>query len=164
MSTPELPMSMDEQDHPFRYYLRVRFDECDAQRVVFNARYGAYVDVATIEFFRTLGFAKLLINGPLDYQLVKQTLEWKAPARFDDVVEISLRVKHQGTTSFSMLAQFRIAGQAPLIATAETIYVLVDAATLAKTPLPDELRRALEEGIAGQLVDHASCVPRRSRE
>ena len=25
----------------FRYYLRVRYQECDAQHVVFNARYGA---------------------------------------------------------------------------------------------------------------------------
>ena len=27
---------------PFRYYLRVRYQECDPQHVVFNARYGDY--------------------------------------------------------------------------------------------------------------------------
>lgn len=32
---------------PFRYYLRVRYGECDAQKVVFNARYGDYVDLAS---------------------------------------------------------------------------------------------------------------------
>ena len=30
---------------PFRYYLRVRYIECDAQKVVFNSRYSEYVDV-----------------------------------------------------------------------------------------------------------------------
>ena len=37
---------------PFRYYLRVRYQECDAQHVVFNARYGDYVDLACFEFLR----------------------------------------------------------------------------------------------------------------
>ena len=36
----------------FRYYLRVRYQECDAQKVVFNARYGDYIDQACIEFLR----------------------------------------------------------------------------------------------------------------
>ena len=40
---------------PFRYYLRVRYGECDAQKVVFNARYADYVDLATTEFLRALG-------------------------------------------------------------------------------------------------------------
>src|ERR1043166_2954788 len=69
--------------HGFRYYLRVRYGECDAQKVVFNARYADYVDLSTTEFLRALGFGEALISGSLDYQLVKLTLEWKAPARFD---------------------------------------------------------------------------------
>src|SRR5262249_24046289 len=34
-----------EMTPPFRYYLRVRYIECDAQKVVFNSRYGEYIDV-----------------------------------------------------------------------------------------------------------------------
>ncbi len=29
---------------PFRYYLRVRYQDCDAQNVVFNSRYSDYAD------------------------------------------------------------------------------------------------------------------------
>ncbi|MEQ9510770.1 MAG: hotdog domain-containing protein, partial [Alloalcanivorax xenomutans] len=74
---------------PFRYRLRVRYSECDAQHVVFNARYGDYVDLAMTEFMRALGrdYGALLARG-LDNQVVKLTLEWKASARFDDVLEI----------------------------------------------------------------------------
>jgi acyl-CoA thioester hydrolase len=131
--------------------------------VVFNVRYGDYVDLAACEFIRALGFGELLINGPLDYQLVKQTIEWKSPARFDQVLEISACAKHLGTTSFTLWVTFRIAGQEPVIATAETVYVLVDAARLGKTPLPADLRAALERGATGLVVDHADSNSRTSR-
>ncbi|MGH9635377.1 MAG: acyl-CoA thioesterase, partial [Candidatus Angelobacter sp.] len=52
----------------FRYYLRVRYGECDAQKVVFNARYAEYVDLATTEFLRALGYGEQLFSGELDFQ------------------------------------------------------------------------------------------------
>lgn len=143
---------------PFRYYLRVRYGECDAQKVVFNARYGDYVDLTTIEFLRTLGLKDVMITGPLDYQLVKQTLEWKAPARFDQVLEVSVRAKYLGNTSFTLIAEFRIAGDGAIIASVETVYVLVDAKTLVKAPLSADIRAALESGAAGAVVDHAGFL------
>jgi acyl-CoA thioester hydrolase len=147
---------------PFRYCLRVRYGECDAQKVVFNVHYGHYVDLAVLEFIRALGFAEILVNGPIDYQLVKQTLEWKAPARFDQVLEISVRAKHLGNTSFTLAAEFRIAGDEAVIATAETIYVLVDAVSLTKTPLPADFRAALEGGAEKLCIDHSDSTPRSS--
>jgi acyl-CoA thioester hydrolase len=44
---------------PFLYYLRVRYGECDAQKLVFNARYADYVDIATGELLRVIGFGRL---------------------------------------------------------------------------------------------------------
>src|SRR6266545_8018725 len=75
---------------PFRYFLRVRYIECDAQKVVFNSRYSEYVDVGINEFLRAAGVLSDFISGPLDFQLVKQTIEWKAPARFDQVLELRI--------------------------------------------------------------------------
>ena len=142
----------------FRYYLRVRYGECDAQKVVFNARYAEYIDLATTEFLRALGYGEQLFSGELDFQLVKQTIEWKAPARFDQVLEISVFAKGLGNTSFTLAAEFRIAGQERLIATAETVYVLVQQHTLAKTPLPPNLRTALQQGAPGLTTDHAGYL------
>ena len=105
----------------FRYFLRVRYGECDAQKVVFNARYADYVDLATAEWLRALGFEHELQSGELDYQLVKQTIEWKAPARYDQVIEASVAAKHIGNTSFTLATEFRIAGDERIIATAETV-------------------------------------------
>lgn len=142
----------------FRYRFRVRYAECDAQKVVFNARYGEYVDRSSLEFLRALGFAPLLFEGPLDYQVVKQTTEWKSPARFDQVLEASIWTPRIGTTSFTMVVEFRIAGNSELVATSETVYVMVDAKQLTKTPVPDELRAALERGLPGGLIDQSGTV------
>ena len=143
---------------PFRYYLRVRYAECDAQKVVFNSRYAEYMDVAINELFRALGFGAELINGELDFQLVKQTIEWKAPVRFDQVLELQVASTRLGTTSFTLFTEFRIAGDDAVIVTIETVYVLVNAETLCKTPLPDRLRTALERGAPDRVTDHAAYL------
>jgi acyl-CoA thioester hydrolase len=82
----------------FHYYLRVRYGECDAQKIVFNSRYSDYADVAGLEFLRALGLGEAVTTGGLDYQVVKQTLEWKSSARFDQVLDISVRASHLGNT------------------------------------------------------------------
>jgi acyl-CoA thioester hydrolase len=142
----------------FRYYLRVRYIECDAQKVVFNSRYGEYVDVAINEFLRAIGVLPAFVDGQLDFQLVKQTIEWRAPARFDQVLELSIAATRLGTTSFTVGTEFRIAGDDRVIVTVETVYVLVDGRTLAKRPLPDTLRAALQQGAADRATDHAAYM------
>lgn len=143
----------------FRYYLRVRYQECDAQKVVFNSRYGDYVDLAVGEFFRAIGYGEPMVSGELDYQLVKQTTEWKAPARYDDVLEIGVKALKLGTTSFTLGVEFRVAGRPDVIAAVETVYVLVDSKALAKKPLPDDLRARLQQG-ADTATDHAAYLAR----
>jgi len=138
--------------------LRVRYIECDAQKVVFNSRYGEYVDVSINEFLRAIGVLPDFLEGQLDFQLVKQTVEWKAPARFDQVLELSIAAIRLGTTSFTIGTTFRIAGDEKPIATVETVYVLVDAKTLTKLVLPDSLRAALQQGAEGKATDHAGFL------
>ena len=137
----------------FRYYLRVRYSECDAQKVVFNARYADYIDIATIEFFRAScpGF------GFIEYHLVKQTIEWSAPARFDQVLELSVSVQHIGTTSFTIVTELRVAGSDQVISRAETVNVFIDAESMKKTSIPADLRTAMLRGAPGAVIDHAGC-------
>ena len=63
-------------DKPFELLIRVRYGECDAQQVVFNARYADYVDLAITEYFRVLfgGFKELLKQG-LDNQVVRLAID-----------------------------------------------------------------------------------------
>ena len=144
----------------FRYRLRVRYAECDAQKVVFNARYGDYIDLAATEFLRALGYGEALLDGRLDYQLVRQTVEWRAPAHFDDVLSISVDSPHQGNTSFTLAFTFRRAGEGEdaVLARAETVYVLVTPA-LVKKPLPADFRASLVRGAPGIVTCHAGWLP-----
>jgi len=142
----------------FRYYLRIRYGECDAQKVVFNARYADYIDLATTEFIRALGFGEAFMDGTLDYQLVKLIVEWKAPAHFDQVLELSVYATRLGNTSFTLATEFRIAGRPEIIVTAETVNVVVEAHTLRKTPLAPDFRAALEKGAADVITDHAAYL------
>lgn len=145
---------------PFRYYLRVRYGECDGQKVVFNARYGDYIDLSITEFLRALGYGEQMVSAELDFQLVKQTTEWRAPARYDQVLEGMVSTLRVGNTSFALRCDFRIAGQEPVICTAETVYVLVDHASLKKKAVSDDMRQRLERGAPGIRVDHAGYLTR----
>ena len=142
----------------FRYYLRVRYSECDAQKVVFNSRYGEYVDLAVTEFTRAAGLNTTGMFGDFDYQVVKQTTEWRAPLRFDQVVEITVHTNHIGNTSFTLLTEFRVAGTDQITTSIETVYVNVDPKQLTKLPISDTLRQALTRGAPDAYVDHAGFV------
>ncbi|MFN3586050.1 MAG: acyl-CoA thioesterase [Moraxellaceae bacterium] len=129
--------------HRHTHVLRVRYGECDAQKFVFNARYGDYVDIAVLEFMRALPMGRRFVDGSLDYQLVRQTTEWRAPAHFDDVLAITVSPVALGNTSFTLRAEFCREGEPDVLATSETVYVLMDGQTLRKCPLPADVRAAL---------------------
>jgi acyl-CoA thioester hydrolase len=146
----------------FRYYLRVRYHDCDMQRVVFNANFATYVDIACTEFMKALMPGRhSLVQGKFELHVVRQVLEWKAPARFDDVLEIAVWCPRLGTTSFTLAYEFRKAAagasvmEAEPFVTAETINVSVDGHSWQKTPIPDWVRPLLERGAPGVVVDHA---------
>ena len=140
----------------FRYYLRVRYQECDAQKVVFNARYGDYIDQACIEFLRAaLPNPQDAMDGTFEIQSVRQVTEWRTSARFDDVLEVSMWTSRIGTTSFTLSAEIRRPGTADLIATVDTTYVHVDHIAFTKREIEPRMRAALEAGAAGKQVDHA---------
>lgn len=140
----------------FRYLLRVRYGECDAQKVVFNARYGDYVDLAATEYLRTV-WGGAVFGGGYDYQLVRQLIEWRSPLHWDDIVQISVSTAQIGTTSFVLAMELRPFGAPRAGAAAETTYVLTTEHELVKCEIPDDLRRRLENGAPGVVIDHAGA-------
>jgi acyl-CoA thioester hydrolase len=151
---------------PFRHLLRVRYAECDSQKVVFNARYGDFIAVTYNEFIRAISISDSAgerrppwVN---EVQLVRQSTEWRGSARFDDVVEISVSTVALGTTSFTLRYEFRIFGDAAVFARSETIYVCVAEGVegYRKCPPTPQFRAALERGAPGRYSDHAGAAGR----
>jgi len=63
-----------------------------------------------------------------------------------------------GSTSFTLGAEFRIAGHDKVIATGETVYVCVEPHSLTKVPIPADLRATLTQGAQGKVIDHAGYL------
>jgi acyl-CoA thioester hydrolase len=133
----------------FRYRFRVRYQECDAQKIVFNARWGDYVDIAATELCR----AAFGAPDAVDWKLARQVLEWRASARFDDVLEARMSVTRLGTTSMVLGTEFFRLPQEALLVTAETVYVMTDPHAGTKRPMTDEERRVLGSEVISVLVD-----------
>jgi len=140
----------------FCYLLRVRYAECDAQQVVFNAKYVEYIDVAITEFFKELwGDYKNILDRGLDTQVVNVNVSWKAPAHFDEVIALYVKLKRIGNTSFTVAIDFFNYQENYPIATGEITYVMVTAKVHQKISVPDDFRKELETGAPGVIVNHA---------
>jgi len=140
------------------YLLRVRYAECDAQNIVFNAKYVEYIDVAVSEYIRVLfGDYKKLLERGLDLQVVNINVSWQAPATYDDVVALAIKLKKMGTTSFTLTVDFSNYLSKKSLAVGEITYVMVSPRDHVKTPIPADVRSLMEKGVSG-LVNHAGIV------
>jgi acyl-CoA thioester hydrolase len=126
----------------FVHRLRVRYSECDQQGQVFNGHYLFYYDVAFTELWRAkIGPYEETLDRGLDVVVAEARIRFRSGARFDEEVDIEMPVHHLGTTSMIIHPVFRVDDR--LIADGEIRHVFVDAKTLAKTPMPDDVRSAL---------------------
>ena len=137
---------MAKGDFRFHTSLRVRWMEGDAQGIVYNGSYMNYLEVAQAEYYRNLGFSiyKLRELGHFDTVAAKVTLEFKAPARIEDVLEVYARISHVGTTSIIMDTEIYLRGVDDLLASSRTVYVGYDTSVSATKPVPPDLRRLVQ--------------------
>lgn len=143
----------------FTHLLRVRYSDCDAQKVVFNGKYAEYIDVAATEFTRTIwGHYNDVLAMGVDSQVVSLNISWKASSSFDNVLAIGVKAGHIGNTSYRLEFEIANFSTQELVATAEIIYVLVSATEFSKMSIPDDFKRKLEHGSPGVIVDHAGAT------
>lgn len=129
----------------FSHTLRVRYHECDAQGIVFNANYLAYHDVAITELWREAfgSWTGFVAHAGVDMVVAEARVRYLAPLRFDEEVELLVSVKKLGTTSVELASRFERDGER--VAEVELRYVVVDPKSHAKTPIPDAVRARLSK-------------------
>ncbi|MEY8197735.1 MAG: acyl-CoA thioesterase [Colwellia sp.] len=143
-------------NNDFCYLLRVRYSECDAQKVVFNGRYVDYIDIAVTEFMRAIwGNYNDILSIGIDNQVVNLSINWKAPALFDEIIAITVKPIKIGTSSYTLKVDFCNYESYLVIASAEIVYVMVSATEHIKMNIPQGMRKQLEEGALGIKIDHA---------
>ena len=137
---------------PYRYaaYTRVGFSDTDAQAVVYSGRYMPYFDQALTEYHRHLGG----IDVRDQFVMRASAVEYHAPARFDDLLEVFIRVERIGTSSVTYdLAAYGLTDEQPdvLLVTAKQTIVAIDRASRRAVPVPESYRGTVTEfeGLAG---------------
>lgn len=132
------------QDYRFSHRLRVRYSEIDGQKIVFNAHYSTYIDIATTEYFRTIlgdQMLSLAESHIFDPVLKKITLEFSKPAKLDDFLDIHCRIFKIGTTSFQL--QHTITRGEEILVEAKVVQVNYNTESSQAIPIPDEIKQKI---------------------
>ena len=120
----------------------VRFVECDQQGVVFNAHYLTYFDTTITEYFRALGYdqqADAKKTG-VDFHVVKSLVEYKAPVRFDEEIEVGARVARIGNSSLVFELTIFLKDRIDALVTGEIVWVYTSQQTHRPVPIPGSIR------------------------
>jgi len=128
---------------PFTCPLKVRYLEVDQQGVVFNMWYLAYFDDAMTAFLvsRELPYKTMVSHG-YDIQVVHTEIDWHGSLGANDSAEVRLSLAKLGRTSF--ILRFDVASGEKVVASANTVYVVVATDGTGKRTIPEELLVALE--------------------
>jgi len=130
--------------YKFSAFARVGFSDTDAQGIVYYGRYLPYFDTARVEYERHLGLLRREAVGK-DFVMRSSTVVYEAPARFDDLLEVFVRIKRIGSTSICYeLCAYRVEDDV-LMCRAEQTLVLVAVPERRPTPISDAYRQAVAE-------------------
>ena len=130
-------------EYAFSTRTRVGFSDTDAQGVVYYGRYNPYFDLARGEYLRSLGL--LHRDGGGQFVMRANDVEYFAPARFDDELEIHVRARFGRTSMTFEFAAFKMP-ENTLLVTAHQTLVFIDRATRRPIPISDEYRKPFGVG------------------
>lgn len=125
----------------FTHRFRVRYAEIDGQNIVFNAHYLTYYDTAITEYLRHIGhdYEKAKRETGNDFHLVRSVVEYKAPIRYDEEIDVAVRASRIGRSSLVFeLAIFGVA-DGTLRATGENTWVNTNQTTHRTEPVSDAM-------------------------
>jgi len=131
---------------PFKFSARTRvgFSDTDAQGIVYYGRYFPYIDLARVEYHRKLGLLGIEIGEPgVEFVTRACTIEYEAPAVFDDELEVFIRVARIGRTSATYEAAVYRARDDVLMVTATQTLVLVDLDQRRPSAIPASFRETI---------------------
>jgi acyl-CoA thioester hydrolase len=132
----------------FVHELRVRYGECDPQGIVFNANYLAYFDVAFTELWRAaVGSWEEMVERGVDAVVAEANVRFRAPARFDDVIELRARIVRLGKTSLT--TEIDVVRDGEVLVEGRLRHVFVAVQGWGKTEMPEWIGEGLRRFTTG---------------
>src|SRR6266571_8690347 len=134
---------MDRSKFRHKTQVRVRNYEVDWQGIVHNATYLLYFEVGRIEYLKHLGLQLDLTSIRNDSRvvLVRNEVDYKSPATFDDLLNIYTRISYIRNTSFAFEGRLEEANDGRLIAENVAVHVWLDSRTGDPVTVKDEFRQ-----------------------
>lgn len=120
----------------YLHRIRVRYGECDMQKVVFNAHYMAYCDDAVDTWFRSVltpdgaGFESL----GFDFMLKNMAITWDGPLRFGDTADLDCSLTRVGNASFDVTIVGSVEGGPRFTSTITYVSVVPGSTKPARVP------------------------------
>ncbi len=98
---------------PFRTRRRIEFYETDMAGIVHFSNFFRFMEFAEVEFLRSLGISvRLEWDGEhIGFPRVSASCEYKAPAKFEDILDIAVILDSIGRKSVSYVFEFSRDGQ-----------------------------------------------------
>jgi acyl-CoA thioester hydrolase len=121
--------------------LRVYYEDTDLAGIVYYANYLRFIERARTEWVRTLGVDQVALRRDTGIVFAVRRLEadYLAPARFDDVLEVTTGVTAMGGASITLHQDVQRDGARLFAATVTLVAINADGRPVR---LPDALRRA----------------------
>jgi acyl-CoA thioester hydrolase len=90
------------------YQLRVYYQDTDAGGIVYHANYLAFAERARTEFLRAQGIphADMVAQHGVQFVVRRAVLDYLRPARLDEEITITTRVKNVGGASATLRQDF----------------------------------------------------------
>lgn len=133
----------------FEFKVRVRYAETDQMGVVYHGNYAQYFEMGRVEWLRNLGLSyKFMEENGIMLPVVSLTMNYKKPARYDDLIRVKTIFKSQ--TSVKIEFDYEIFNEKDeLLTTGTSMLVFVDMKTgrptLPPTYVSEKLLAFIEE-------------------
>jgi acyl-CoA thioester hydrolase len=107
--------------------VRVRYQETDNMGVVYYANYFVWLEIARTEYLRSFGISyRELERKGLYLMVASASCDYKAPARYDDIVRIETWIPAKNNTSIEFAHKMFLSDSDRLLATARSAHVFTN--------------------------------------
>lgn len=113
----------------YTYQVRVRYAETDQMGVVYHGNYAQYFEMGRVEWLRKIGVSyKWMEENGVMLPVVSLTMNYKKPARYDDLLTVKTILKNQ--TSVKIEFEYEINNESgELLTTGYSMLVFVNMKT-----------------------------------
>ena len=144
----------DRNDYAFTTEVRVRLSETDAVGIVYFGSFSTYMDVGRMDYLNHLGLQKHggTVRDLIPGAVVATALSFCAPARYNDILLVHVRLARIGRTSYTFHFLILDKRLPKVVATGSLTLAWLDAA-FRPVRIPDDFRAAVRAFEGARLVD-----------